>query len=136
MVHRAQGVLIRRVERVDLGLQPGVRLGVCEQAEEDVAHRGRGRVRAGDELRQGFGGELLAAEFLAGVVAAFHEAGEQVDAVCVWFAEALIYAGDGDAGEVLDDLEGEAHGDVLEEQVSTEDLCFYVRDGFGLTQPM
>jgi hypothetical protein len=64
--------------------------------------RVRRRVTAGDELGQGFSGEFFAAERLARFVAAFHEAGEQVDAFCVGLFETRGYAGDGYAGETLD----------------------------------
>lgn len=68
--------------------------------EQRAGGVGRG-VAACDELGEGFGGEFLAAELCAGFVAAFHEAGEEVDAVR-GVVEALVYTRDGDAGEVFD----------------------------------
>jgi len=75
---------------------------------EDPVEQGTGGVAggvaAGDELGEGFGGEFGASQLRAGLVAAFHEAGEEIDALLVLGSGVKTRgdAGDGHAGEVLD----------------------------------
>ncbi|KAL9062722.1 MAG: hypothetical protein Q9157_008684, partial [Trypethelium eluteriae] len=86
-----------------------------EDVIEDGAGGVGGGVRAGDELGEGFGGELFAPELRAFFVAAFHEAGEQVDAVDLGgVVEAVFDAGVGDAGEVFDGFDALAEEGVGE----------------------
>jgi hypothetical protein len=78
------------------------------RAHEHVEKEGAGGVGsgvgAGDELGESFGGEFGAAEFVAVLVFAFHETGQQVHAIdLATFGgfETLVHASDGDASEVL-----------------------------------
>lgn len=64
---------------------------------QDRAGRVAGRVGAGDELRERFGGEFFAAQLLALGVFAFHQACEEVDPVGGRVVQALLDPCDGDA---------------------------------------
>ena len=97
--------VVGRQRLVELGLQFLDAFRVHEHVEEQGAGGVGSGVRARDQLGEGFGREFCAAEFLAVFVLAFHEAGEQVDAVdlaALGGFEAGVNAGDGDSGEVLD----------------------------------
>ena len=66
--------------------------------EQDSAASVASRVTAGNELREGFGCQFLAAELLALLVAAFHQSSEQIHAVdVVGVVQSLLDASDGDA---------------------------------------
>lgn len=97
---------------VELLLQLGQHAGGAEDPVQQGAGGVGGGVGAGDQLREGLGGQLAAAEGLAVGVLALHEAGEEVDAVGVGVVEALAHARDGDAGEVLDRLDALAEEGV------------------------
>lgn len=91
---------------VELLLQLLDDVRVAQAVVQQGARRVARGVAASDELGQGFGRELRAAQLLALLVLALHQARQQVDAVdLVGIVEALLDTGDGDAGQVLDGLD-------------------------------
>lgn len=99
---KARHVDLGRDGVIELFLQLGQNSRGFGHVVQDGAGRVGRRVRAGDELRQGFGRQLLAAHGLALVVLAFHEAREQVHTSRILLpVQALRYARDGDTSKVL-----------------------------------
>lgn len=76
-----------------------------------------GGVGTGDELRQGFGRQLFAAEFLALGILAFHQACEEIHTVGVGVFESLGHTGNRDTGKVLNRFH------ALAEELVWEVLC-------------
>lgn len=109
-----KGLVENAVQRVD-------HAGSAHAPVEDGARSVGGGVGAGDQLSQGLGRKLFAAQFVAGAVLSFHETRQEIDTGVVghdFGAQALVDPGHSDAGQVLDGLHAvleEAVGDVLGE---------------------
>lgn len=53
-----EGILALRVELVNLGLEPPVRLGILKQIKEHVRENTRGRIRARDDSEHSFADDV------------------------------------------------------------------------------